>query len=442
MNKKKFYFTLILFSLLGQIAWVVENMNFNVFISKEFGANQFQVALMVSLSAIVATLTTLFIGALSDKIHKRKIFIWLGYIIWGITILGFCFLNKSTLSKFIPNESNLLITGVSLVILFDCVMTFFGSVANDACFNSWITDSTDTTNRGRVEGINSMMPLIAILVVFGLLNNFAKEGSWWILFLIIGSLTIIAGIVGLFTIEEKKYVVTQDDNIQYYKRIFYGFKPSSVKTNKTLYLTYLSFAIFGIAIQIFMTFLIQYYQIYIPGTTLGMDTYVFVMAPAIILAAVFTLFYGRLYDKFHFTKTIIGSLAVLLCGLIILSFTFLTNNIVLIFIGSLLMMCGYLSSSAIFNAKIRDLTPVDKVGSYQGIKMFAQVLIPMLIGPWIGAVAISGNFSYDIGNVLVPDGYTYTVNPGIFVSSLIVIAISLVSTLLIYLSEKKVNKHE
>ena len=442
MNKKKFYFTLILFSLLGQIAWVVENMNFNVFISKEFGANQFQVALMVSLSAIVATLTTLFIGALSDKIHKRKIFIWLGYIIWGITILGFCFLNKSTLSKFIPNESNLLITGVSLVILFDCVMTIFGSVANDACFNSWITDSTDTTNRGRVEGINSMMPLIAILVVFGLLNNFAKEGSWWILFLIIGSLTIIAGIIGLFTIEEKKYVATKDDNIQYYKRIFYGFKPSSVKTNKTLYLTYLSFAIFGIAIQIFMTFLIQYYQIYIPGVTLGMDTYVFVMAPAIILAAVFTLFYGRLYDKFHFTKTIIGSLAVLLCGLIILSFTFLTNNIVLIFIGSLLMMCGYLSSSAIFNAKIRDLTPVDKVGSYQGIKMFAQVLIPMLIGPWIGAVAISGNFSYDIGNVLVPDGYSYTVNPGIFVSSLIVIAISLVSTLLIYLSEKKVNKHE
>ena len=60
MNKKKFYFTLILFSLLGQIAWVVENMNFNVFISKEFGANQFQVALMVSLSAIVATLRPIF----------------------------------------------------------------------------------------------------------------------------------------------------------------------------------------------------------------------------------------------------------------------------------------------------------------------------------------------------------------------------------------------
>ena len=91
MKKNKFFISLIIFSLVGQIAWVIENMYFNVFISKEFGASQFEVALMVSLSAIIATLTTLFIGSLSDKIQKRKIFIWLGYIIWGISILrNFC----------------------------------------------------------------------------------------------------------------------------------------------------------------------------------------------------------------------------------------------------------------------------------------------------------------------------------------------------------------
>ena len=191
-----------------------------------------------------------------------------------------------------------------------------------------------------------------------------------------------------------------------------------------------------------MTFLIQYYEAYIPGTTLGMPTYVFIMAPAIILAAVFTAFYGRLYDKYHFKKTIIPSIGVILCGLILLSFTFLTTNIVLIFIGSLFMMSGYLSTSAIFNAKMRDLTPKDKVGSYQGIKMFAQVLIPMLIGPWIGAIAISGDFSYDMANVLVPDGYTYSVNPGIFIGASIVVILSLVSTLFIFKSEKKGTNHE
>lgn len=438
MNKKKFYTSLVLFSLLGQIAWVVENMYFNVFISQEFGANQFQVALMVSLSAIVATLTTLLVGAFSDKINKRKTFIWLGYIIWGISILAFCFFNKDFLQKIFPNSNQICLIGIILVITFDCIMTLFGSSANDSCFSSWITDSTDSTNRGKVEGINSMMPLIAILVVFGLLSGFAKEGSWWILFLIIGSLTIVAGICGIFLIDERKKENHED--INYFKRILYGFKISSIKEHHILYLTYLSFAIFGIAIQIFMTFLVQYYQAYIPGSTFGMDTYVFVMAPAIILASVFTALYGRLYDKFHFIKTIIPSLLILLSGLILLTFTYFTNNIVLIFFGSLLMMMGYLSSSAIFNAKMRDLTPEDKVGSYQGIRMFSQVLIPMLIGPWIGASAISGDFSYDVENVLVPDGYTYKVNSGIFLGASIVIAICLISIYFIYREEKKQNE--
>ena len=57
--------------------------------------------------------------------------------------------------------------GAVIVVVLDCIMTFFGSSANDAAFNAWVTDSTDATNRGAVEGINSMMPLVAILVVFG-----------------------------------------------------------------------------------------------------------------------------------------------------------------------------------------------------------------------------------------------------------------------------------
>ena len=441
MKKNRFYISLIIFSLVGQIAWVIENMYFNVFISKEFGASQFEVALMVSLSAIIATLTTLFIGSLSDKIQKRKIFIWLGYIIWGISILAFSLFSVENIAKIIPSTLDACAVGVSLVIIFDCIMTYFGSSANDACFNSWITDQTDSTNRGKVEGINSMMPLIAILIVFGALSGFAQKGSWWILFLIIGILTILSGIIGLFTLYDKPKEEKSQD-IKYFKRIFYGFKISSVKENKSLYLTYLSFCIFAIAIQIFMTFLIQYYEAYIPGNTLGMPTYVFIMAPAIILAALFTVFYGRLYDKYHFKKVIIPSIGIILCGLILLSFTFLTTNIVLIFIGSLFMMSGYLSTSAIFNAKMRDLTPKDKVGSYQGIKMFAQVLIPMLIGPWIGAIAISGDFSYDMANVLVPDGYTYSVNPGIFIGATVVVILSLISTLFIFRSEKKGTDHE
>ena len=91
---KKFWVALTLFSLIGQIAWVVENMYLNVFMYKMFHATAGDISTMVAASAVAATLTTVLIGALSDKIGRRKIFICGGYILWGISILGFTLLRE------------------------------------------------------------------------------------------------------------------------------------------------------------------------------------------------------------------------------------------------------------------------------------------------------------------------------------------------------------
>lgn len=74
-RSSRFYLALVVFSLVGQVAWVVENMYFNVFIYKMFHASAEAISLMVAVSAVAATVTTLLIGALSDKFGKRKIFI-------------------------------------------------------------------------------------------------------------------------------------------------------------------------------------------------------------------------------------------------------------------------------------------------------------------------------------------------------------------------------
>ena len=60
-----------------------------------------------------------------------------------------------------------------------------------------------------------------------------------------------------------------------------------------------------------------------------------------------------------------------------------------VFVGSLLMMCGYLSGMAVFGAKIRDLTPEGKAGMLQGVRIFSQVLIPGIVGPSIGRAVLS-----------------------------------------------------
>ena len=116
-----------------------------------------------------------------------------------------------------------------------------------------------------------------------------------------------------------------------------------------------------------------------------MTNYVLVMAPAIVLAAVFTAFYGRRYDTHGFRRSILPGIALLMIGYLILYFT---RGTLPVFIGSLCMMMGYLSSNAIFGAMMRTYTPPEQVGLFQGLRIVAQVLVPGVIGPAIGAAVL------------------------------------------------------
>ncbi|MBQ2988834.1 MAG: MFS transporter [Clostridia bacterium] len=377
----RFLFALTLFSLVGQIAWVVENMYLNVFMYKMFHASAENISAMVAASAIAATLTTVLVGALSDQLGKRKIFICMGYILWGISILGFILLREDLIRAAFPLAASASAIGVTCVIVLDCVMTFFGSSANDAAFNAWLTDSTDHTNRGTAEGINAMMPLVAILAVFGGFMAFDLNlpESWTCIFAIIGVVIVAVGIVGFFVIDEPKLEPRRDG---YFRTVIHGFLPSTVKKNASMYIYLLAFIIFNISIQIFMPYLILYYEV-----SLGMTDYVFVMAPAIVLASVVTVFWGKVYDRKGFAFSVTVSLAWLAVGYVIL---FFFRSTLPVFIGSLLMMCGYLSGMAVFGAKIRDLTPVGKSGQFQGVRIFSQVLVPGVVGPYLGVLVLSG----------------------------------------------------
>lgn len=409
----RFWVALTLFSLVGQVAWVVENMCFNVFIYKMFRASAADISAMVGASSVAATVTTMLIGAFSDRIGKRKLLICGGYLVWGVSILSFCLLRIDVIEAVFPMTANAMSLGVSLVIILDCVMTFFGSSANDAAFNAWVTDSTDHTNRGAVEGINSMMPLISILVVFGGFMGFDlnKSESWTMIFAIIGGVVICVGIAGLFLIDESKIQPTKTG---YFENLCYGFRPSTARKNRALYIMLLVFALFNISIQTYMPYLILYYEV-----SLGMTNYVLIMAPAIILAAVVTAFWGKVYDRRGFRFAALAALAALNLGYIVL---FFTRSTLPVFLGSLLMMSGYLSGMAVFGAYVRDFTPEGKSGQFQGLRIFSQVLVPGVIGPAIGAAVLRG-----AEQIVNSDGTTsFVPNSGIFAAALAVgIAVTL-----------------
>ena len=403
----KFWLALTIFSLVGQVAWVVENMYFNVFIYKMFNASAEQISMMVSASAISATLTTILIGALSDKLGKRKFFICSGYILWGISIWSFSLIRMDVINKLFPMTISAASIGVSLVIIMDCVMTFFGSAANDACFNAWLTDVTDDTNRGAAEGINSMMPLVAILVVFGGFMGFDlnKAESWTTIYTIIGVVVFLLGILAIFLVQDVPVDTSKNQN--YFGNIFYGFRPSVIKNNKLFYIILVAYATFCISIQIFMPYLILYYNV-----SLGMENYVLIMAPAVIVAAIVTAFYGRVYDRFHFKVAVMPAIGTLMLGYILL---YLFQSTVFVFIGSLFMMSGYLMGMAVFGAMLRDYTPQNRAGMFQGLRIVGQVLIPGLVGPWRGAMVLR-----NAEQVLNDDGtHSFIPNANIFLAAFV-----------------------
>ena len=422
MKKKlsgRFWLALTIFSLMGQVAWVVENMYFNVFIYKIFNASAADISAMVTASAVTATLTTIFMGALSDKIGKRKLFMCSGYILWGISIFSFVLLKEDVISKTFAFAGSAAATGISLTIILDCVMTFFGSTANDAAFNAWLTDSVDGENRGAAEGINAMMPLVSILVVFGgfMFFDLNKATSWSLIYTIIGVLVTGVGILGFFIIDEPKL---QKAESSYLGGIVYGFRPKTIRENKKLYAALLAFIIFNISIQIFMPYLIIYYEV-----SLGMKDYVLIMAPAIIVASVVTALWGKVYDRQGYSFSGVVALASLLIGYALL---YLTRTTLPVFIGSLFMMSGYLCGMAVFGAFIRDNIPAGKAGRFQGVRICSQVLVPGVVGPMIGKKILE-NAETIIGN----DGTAaFVPNANIFLGA----AIAAVAVLPLLLKKK------
>ncbi len=439
MNNKKFsrsnWTVLILFGLIGQIAWSVENMYFNMFVFDTVAPNLSAITLMVQLSGITATAITLIAGTLSDKSGNRKSFISIGYIIWGVTVAIFGFLSPSLTASLLGVDSD---TAVRLTLIFvivgDCIMTLFGSSANDASFNSWVTDNTDKEYRGMVEGVLSILPLAAMLIVAGGFGMLVEAVGYRNLFLIMGIAISLSGIFGIFFIKDSADLRKNGSM----RDIFYGFKPNVIYGNAPFYLTLLIILVYGVACQIFMPYLIIYMKTYLGFSVIE---YSAVFALAILFGAGANLYLTRLSDRRDKPSMLYIATAVFSLGLLLMYIAKgmgKTANLVFFGIAGFVMICGYIFISALAGSLVRDFTPTGDVGKLQGVRMVFSVLIPMILGPMIG------NGINSLRNIPLPDldsadtmTTSYIPAPEIFLAAALV---SLLLFALIPLLKKAMNK--
>ena len=378
---KRNWLILILFGLIGQIAWSVENMYFNLFVFDTISPNLDAVTLMVQLSGIAATVTTLVAGTLSYKLGNRRRFISYGYIIWGLTVALFGFISTKNMQQaFHLSEAKAISLALVLVIVGDCIMTLFGSTANDAAFNAWVTDNTKESFRGKVEGVLSVLPLIAMLIVaggFGILVGFVGYKG---LFFGLGAVIVICGIIGVFTVKDSPALEKKGS----LKDIVYGFKPTVIKGNPQLYVTLLIVGVYGIACQIFMPYLIIYMTTYL---NFSVVEYSIVFGGAIIIGAGINVFLGNLSDKLNKSKLLYVAASVMIIGLMGMYFARFDNHLatlILFGVAGFVMITGYIFVSALCGSITRDYTPSQNAGKLQGIRMIFSVLLPMVFGPMIG----------------------------------------------------------
>ena len=400
---KKNWFIITVFCFMGGIAWNTENMYFNTFITNEIYADVSQnaiigsmeattaIARMVALSAIAAVLTKFVMGALSDKLKNRKMFISVGYILWGIVTAMFGFITKENVANLfnLTDEARILGTTVWFVILMDIVMTFMGSTSNDAAFQAWVTDVTVPKQRPAVETVLSVVGTVSSFAVTGV-GSFAQAGTitYKVFFAGLGLVVTLCGVLGLVLIKDPPRTAQIKTSSNYWADLFYGFRPDVIKNNARLYLSLVSFCFAIIAFQVFYPYLLTYVQYVIIPDNGGVSN---ILKPGVIITAVVVVAV-LLFCIVKLLKLSVQKKGVcLVLGVIVMTLGFFllstSTSIYIILISLVPVVLGNALVNILFGAAVKDFIPDGKAGLFQGIRMIFTVLLPMVIGPVIGDMA-------------------------------------------------------
>ncbi len=399
---------IVLFMFISSIAATVESMFLGLFLDNTVFQNGSMgapitltdtVNLIVSLAAVVSGVTTFIMGTLSEKLKNRKVFISVGFIIWGIVMLLFSNVRKGTVANIfgVSKPAEVITVTAMTVVGLSLVLAFFRATTSDAAFNSWVTDVSTPQTSTIIEILFTVMGFITTGIITYLVAT-AQSGKmeYNFVFVLFGVLGIVLGVLGFFLIDNpqkfKKSKKKQKNNEEksetsYWADLFYGFKPGAIKENKNLYFMLSSGCLFNCAYQAFYPYLFIYIASVILPANKGVNLLsAKVMVPAIIailVVAITVLILMKIYTKSK-AASFIPSVICFVVGLLILS---ATKDIVGVIIGLTPGLIGYIIIMIQFGATVRDNIPKDKVGLFQGIRMIFLFFVPSIIGPTLGNIA-------------------------------------------------------
>ena len=397
---KRVWTAIILFMFISSVAAGVESIYLSMFLDNTvfkdgaMGASitlTDAVNLIASLTAVVSGVTTFIMGTLSEKLKNRKLFISIGFIVWGIVMLIFSVVKRENVANtFGYSDIAEAITATAIIVVsFTLVLAFLRSTTSDAAFNSWVTDVSTPESSPKIEIAFTIMGFVSTGFITFLVTN-AQTGKmeYSAICVVFGVIAIALGILGFFLIDNPKRPEkdTEKDS-SYWADLFYGFRPSTVKKNINLYLMLLSGCLFNIAYQVFFPYLFIYISSVIIPANEGLNLLSTEVIITIIIAIVVVIACVLLFMKVYADDKASSFIASVLCLIAGLLFLASTKNLVGIIIGLTPGLIGYIIIMIQFGATVRDNIPKDKVGLFQGIRMIFLIFLPKIIGPTLGNIA-------------------------------------------------------
>lgn len=368
---KPLWTALLLLGFAGQLAWAVENQFFNTFLYNEITPDPRPISWMVAITALVSTMTAILMGALSDRTRtrwgRRKPFMVIGYIGWGIVTALF-----SSSAEFSSVSA-----GVFMAILLDSLMTFFGASANDAAFNAYVTDVTTVENRGKVTGALEITKWVSILVVYGGAGIVIDLVGYPVFFYIIGGLVLLVGLVSAPLLKEEP--VTESPTGTYWSQIAKTFKLDNLRANRDFFMVMIAVSLFGLGQNVFFPYLIVYLE---HTVQLGAMQYSILVGLAILIGGILAAYpIGILVDRWG--RFPVAFLAVILESIGLVAFS-LTHNYVLLLLTGILWLAPNAAWTIAALTWSKDLYPDENRGLFAGYYVLFMVAFTMIPGPLIG----------------------------------------------------------
>lgn len=359
----------------GQICWNIENSWFNTFVYAKIAKDPSIISWMVGISAIVSTLTTFLIGTWGDRAGKRKPFIAVGYICWGVFTMVF------GATEFIPK--NPLIIAIVVIVAADAVMSFFGSTGYDAGYNPWTTDISNVHNRGKLGAAFAAMPVLATIfgaVVSGMLVDAL---DFFPFFTMMGGMVTVTGILALFMLKDDPGLKARKLEGGYWRQFAGVFRVRTVLENKELFWVFVINAVFFTAFNVYFPYITIYLNNYL---NMSYSLSGILQGIGLVAAIFLTLPAAGFIKRGKLASVILFAVLANVTGLLIIS-RFSSHFVLLI--GIFGAGIGYVLMMQTVTAWVKNLYPEQQRGQFEGIRMVFAVCLPMVIGPLLSGFVIT-----------------------------------------------------